>query len=146
MALKIRLQRHGQKKRPFYAIVVTENTAPRDGKFIEKLGRYNPLLNDDNKERIILDSERITYWLSKGAEPTERVLIFLRQAGIAQDINLVKKLNKKLDAKVTLIKERVAKKKAEEKIAEEKEKAEALKAQQQVAEANKEEEQKAAGS
>ena len=82
MALRIRLARGGAKKRPFYRIVVAENTAPRDGRFIEKLGTYNPLLPKDHPERVVMNLERIQYWLGKGAKPTDRVLRFLDAAGI----------------------------------------------------------------
>ena len=82
MALRIRLARGGAKKRPFYRIVVAENTAPRDGRFIEKLGTYNPLLPKDHPERVVMNTERIQHWLSKGAKPTDRVLRFLDAAGI----------------------------------------------------------------
>ena len=82
MALRIRLARGGAKKRPFYRIVVAENTAPRDGRFIEKLGTYNPLLPKDHPERVVMDIERIRHWLGKGAKPTDRVLRFLDAAGL----------------------------------------------------------------
>jgi small subunit ribosomal protein S16 len=82
MAVKIRLARGGTKKRPFYRIVAADERAPRDGRFIEKLGTYNPLLASDNAERVKLDVERIQHWLSKGAKPTDRVLRFLDQAGV----------------------------------------------------------------
>ena len=84
MALRIRLARGGAKKRPFYRIVVAENTAPRDGRFIEKVGTYNPLLPKDHPERVVLNIERIQHWLSKGAKPTDRVLRFLDAAGLAK--------------------------------------------------------------
>ncbi len=84
MALKIRLARGGAKKRPFYRIVVAENTAPRDGRFIEKVGTYNPLLPKDHPERVVLKLERIQHWLSVGAKPTDRVLRFLDAAGLAK--------------------------------------------------------------
>ncbi|MGF7160700.1 small subunit ribosomal protein S16 [Rhodoligotrophos appendicifer] len=77
MALKIRLARAGAKKRPVYRVVVAEATAPRDGRFIEKLGTYNPLLARDNPERVVIDIERVQHWLSVGAQPTDRVLRFL---------------------------------------------------------------------
>jgi small subunit ribosomal protein S16 len=83
MALKIRLARGGAKKRPFYRIVVAEATAPRDGRFIERLGTYNPILPRDHEERVKLDAERIQHWLSVGAKPTDRVLRFLDAAGLA---------------------------------------------------------------
>ena len=82
MAVKIRLARGGTKKRPFYRVVVADERAPRDGRFIEKVGTYNPLLPSDSAERIKLDLERIQHWISKGAKPTERVLRFLDQAGV----------------------------------------------------------------
>ena len=82
MAVKIRLARGGTKKRPFYRIVAADERAPRDGRFIEKLGTYNPLLANDNSERVKLDIERIQHWLSKGAKPTDRVLRFLDKAGV----------------------------------------------------------------
>ena len=84
MALKIRLARGGAKKRPYYRIVVAENTAPRDGRFIEKVGTYNPLLPKDSEERVKLDVERVQHWLSVGAKPTDRVLRFLDAAGLAK--------------------------------------------------------------
>ena len=82
MAVKIRLARGGTKKRPYYRVVVADERAPRDGRFIEKVGTYNPLLAADNAERVKLDLERIQHWLSKGAQPTDRVLRFLDQAGV----------------------------------------------------------------
>ncbi len=82
MALKIRLARGGSKKRPFYRIVVAEASAPRDGRFVERVGSYNPILPSDNPERIVLEAERIKYWLSVGAQATDRVVRFLGQAGI----------------------------------------------------------------
>jgi small subunit ribosomal protein S16 len=83
MALKIRLSRGGAKKRPFYRVVVAEATAPRDGRFIERLGTYNPILPRDHDERVKLNVERIQHWLSVGAKPTDRVLRFLDAAGLA---------------------------------------------------------------
>jgi len=82
MAVKIRLARGGTKKRPFYRVVVADERSPRDGRFIEKVGTYNPLLPAENAERVKLDLERIQHWLSKGAQPTDRVLRFLDQAGV----------------------------------------------------------------
>ena len=80
MPLKIRLARAGAKKRPFYRIVVAEATAPRDGRFIEKLGTYNPLLPREHAQRVTLDKERIAHWLKAGAQPSDRVAKFLAQA------------------------------------------------------------------
>lgn len=84
MPLKIRLARGGAKKRPFYRIVVAEATAPRDGRFIEKLGTYNPLLPRDHAERVVLNEERVKHWLGVGAQPTDRVLRFLDARGLAK--------------------------------------------------------------
>jgi small subunit ribosomal protein S16 len=84
MALAIRLARGGAKKRPYYRIVVADSRAPRDGRFIEKVGTYNPLLAKDSPERVKLDSERISHWLSVGAQPSDRVLRFLDAAGIKE--------------------------------------------------------------
>ena len=83
MALKIRLSRGGAKKKPFYRIVVAEALSPRDGKFIERLGSYNPMIENSN-DKIVLDSERIKYWLSKGAKPTLRVSKILSRDGIIE--------------------------------------------------------------
>lgn len=82
MALAIRLSRGGRKKRPFYRIVVADKRMPRDGRYIERLGTYNPLLNDNDKNRVQLVEDRIKYWLGEGAKPSERVAIFLGKAGI----------------------------------------------------------------
>ena len=82
MAMKIRLARGGSKKRPFYRIVAADSRMPRDGRFIEKLGTYNPLLPKDSEDRVKMDVERIQYWMSKGATPTDRVARFLEAAGV----------------------------------------------------------------
>lgn len=82
MATKIRLARGGAKKRPHYAIVVCDSRMPRDGRFLEKLGIYNPLLAKDSEERIKLDLERAKFWLDRGAQPTDRVQRFLEVAGL----------------------------------------------------------------
>ncbi len=82
MSLKIRLARGGAKKKPVYRIVVADSRAPRDGRFIEKLGSYNPTLPNDNPGRLTLDAEKAAEWLKKGAQPTERVARFLGQAGL----------------------------------------------------------------
>ena len=82
MSVKLRLARGGSKKRPFYSIVAADTRAPRDGRFIEKIGTYNPLLPKDSDERIKLDTERAQYWLSNGAKPTDRVARFLDNAGL----------------------------------------------------------------
>ncbi|MGI9386264.1 MAG: 30S ribosomal protein S16 [Methyloligellaceae bacterium] len=82
MPLKIRLSRAGAKKRPYYRIVVADSRAPRDGRFIERIGSYNPLLPKDSEDRVLLKEERVKHWLSVGARPTDRVHRFLDAAGI----------------------------------------------------------------
>lgn len=82
MSLKIRLARGGAKKRPYYRIVIADSRSPRDGRFIEKVGSYNPLLPKDHESRITLDSDRIEHWLGVGATPTDRVARFLGEADI----------------------------------------------------------------
>ncbi|HHS82285.1 MAG TPA: 30S ribosomal protein S16 [Devosia sp.] len=82
MALKIRLARAGSKKRPYYHIVVADVRAPRDGRFIERIGAYNPMLAKDNADRVKLDGDRASHWLSVGAKPTDRVARFLDAADI----------------------------------------------------------------
>jgi small subunit ribosomal protein S16 len=83
MAVKIRLARTGAKKRPHYAIVVADERSPRDGRFIEKIGTFNPLL-PKGSERAVFNKERVEYWLSKGAKPTDRMLRILDGAGLAK--------------------------------------------------------------
>ena len=82
MALKIRLARGGAKKRPFYSIVIADGRSPRDGRFIEKLGTYNPMLDRSHADRVSLKPERIQHWLGVGALPTDRVARFLGDAGL----------------------------------------------------------------
>ena len=82
MALKIRLARGGSKKRPYYRIVVADIRMPRDGRFIEKVGSWNPMLDKNDEKRVVLDEERIKYWVGVGAKPTDRVHRFLDAAGI----------------------------------------------------------------
>jgi small subunit ribosomal protein S16 len=84
MAVAIRLSRGGSKKRPYYRIVVADSRNARDGRFIEKVGTYNPLLAKDSPERVKLDSDRISHWLSVGAQPSDRVLRFLDAAGLKE--------------------------------------------------------------
>ncbi len=81
MAMKIRLARGGSKKRPFYAIVAADSRMPRDGRFIEKLGTYNPMLPKDSEERVKMNMERVKYWLGEGAQPTDRISRMLEAAG-----------------------------------------------------------------
>ena len=82
MALKLRMARGGRRNSPYYRIVVADSRAPRDGKFLEKLGTYNPLLANDNPARVTLNNERIKYWLSQGAQPSDRVAMLLGRAGL----------------------------------------------------------------
>lgn len=84
MSLKIRLSRAGAKKRPFYRIVIADSRFPRDGRFIEIVGTYEPILPKNHEKRTVLNVERIQHWLSKGAQPTDRVLRFLDTAGLAK--------------------------------------------------------------
>ena len=84
MAVSIRLTRGGSKKRPYYKIVVADARAPRDGKFIEKIGTYNPLLAKDDEKRIVLDADRARHWIGVGAQPTDRVARFLDVAGVRE--------------------------------------------------------------
>jgi small subunit ribosomal protein S16 len=89
MATKLRFTRHGAKKKPFYWLVAADARAPRDGRYIEKLGTYNPLLPKDNKDRIVFNKERINYWLSNGAQPTEKIEKLFNIEGI--EVNFKKK-------------------------------------------------------
>jgi small subunit ribosomal protein S16 len=82
MSLKIRLTRGGAKKRPYYSIVVADSRSPRDGRFIEKIGTYNPMVDKGHAERLVMKTERIQHWLSVGALPTDRVARFLGDAGL----------------------------------------------------------------
>lgn len=84
MATSIRLSRGGSKKRPYYRIVVADSRAPRDGKFIERIGSYNPVLPKGDEKRVILDAERAKHWLAAGAQPTDRVARFLDAAGVKE--------------------------------------------------------------
>ena len=84
MAVSIRLSRGGSKKRPYYRIVVADARSSRDGKFIEKIGNYNPLLAKDAENRVVLDADRARHWLSVGAQPTDRVARFLDAAGVRE--------------------------------------------------------------
>jgi small subunit ribosomal protein S16 len=84
MSVRLRLARGGTKKRPIYRLVATEASSPRDGRFLEKLGTYSPLLPSDAEGRVVLNEERIRYWLSTGAKPSDRVARFLDNAGITE--------------------------------------------------------------
>ncbi|MFK8040679.1 MAG: 30S ribosomal protein S16 [Rickettsiaceae bacterium] len=96
MAVKIRLARWGSKNRPFYRIVVANARTQRDGKFLEIVGTYHPLLSSDHQKRLMLKSDRIEYWLNHGAIPTDRIFKFITNT----DIKLPSKLNKKFETKV----------------------------------------------
>ena len=84
MVMKIRLARGGSKKRPHYAIVAADSRMPRDGRFKEKLGTYNPLLAKDSEDRVKMNMERVQFWLDQGAQPTDRVSRFLEAAGVLE--------------------------------------------------------------
>jgi small subunit ribosomal protein S16 len=84
MATSIRLSRGGSKKRPYYRIVVTDSRSPRDGRFIERIGSFNPLLAKDDANRVVLDVERAKHWVGVGAQPTDRVARFLDAAGVKE--------------------------------------------------------------
>src|SRR3546814_2107489 len=84
MALSIRLSRGGSKKRPYYRIVVADARSPRDGRFIERIGNYNPLLAKDDEKRVQLDTDRANHWLGVGAQQTDRVARFLDSAGVRE--------------------------------------------------------------
>ncbi|MBM3566065.1 MAG: 30S ribosomal protein S16 [Alphaproteobacteria bacterium] len=84
MAMKIRMTRAGAKKRPFFHIVVADSRSPRDGRFIERLGTYNPMLTKDAKDRVVLKADRIKHWLAMGAVPSDRVARFLHEAGMGE--------------------------------------------------------------
>lgn len=128
--LKIRMSRGGAKKRPVYKIVVADSRKPRDGRFIEKVGFFNPLLPKDKKERLSLDIERIKYWLEKGARPSDRIARFLGEANVipkpAQKNNPIKAKPKKK------AQERLAAAEEAKKAAEEASKAEAEKPSEEI--------------
>ena len=88
MALKIRLSRGGSKKRPFYRIVVAEASAPRDGRYVERLGHYDPMTAKDSDQRLVVKSERVSHWLGLGAQPTERVQKLLASLGLMEPIKM----------------------------------------------------------
>ena len=84
MAVRIRLSRGGSKKRPFYRVVAADQRAPRDGRFIEKLGTYNPLLPQDHEQRLVINEERVKYWRGVGAQPTERLEKLFSNLGLVK--------------------------------------------------------------
>jgi len=88
MALKIRLSRGGSKKRPFYRIVVAEAAAPRDGRYVERIGHYNPMVAKDNDQRLVVDGERVKHWMGLGAKPTERVQKLLASLSLTAPVEM----------------------------------------------------------
>ncbi len=101
MATVIRLQRAGTKKRPYYRLVAADKRSPRDGKFIEKLGTFNPLLAKSDEKRLSLKGERIEYWLGLGAQPSEKVTLLISKAGIGKNSTTVKKVISRRDKSIT---------------------------------------------
>lgn len=99
MATKIRLSRHGSNKRPFYHIVVADSRAPRDGRYIERIGHYNPMLPSEHAERVVIKSDRATHWLSVGAEATDRVSLFFQKAGLIAAVKHTEKTKQSLPKK-----------------------------------------------
>ncbi|SVB57465.1 uncharacterized protein METZ01_LOCUS210319, partial [marine metagenome] len=110
MPVRIRLSRMGAKKRPFYRIVVADSRRSRDGKFIDQVGTYNPMLNKDNPERVKIDVEKAKEWISKGAQPSDRVKLFLSSMGVGEKPIITEKTKKHLPKKKTLEKLAAAKK------------------------------------
>ena len=88
MALKIRLSRGGSKKRPFYRIVVAEAAAPRDGRYVDRIGHYNPMVAKDNDQRLVVDGERVKHWMGLGAKPTERVQKLLASLSLTAPVEM----------------------------------------------------------
>ena len=120
MPVRIRLARRGAKKRPFYRIVVADSRRARDGKFIEKIGTYNPMLQKDNPERVKLDVEKAKEWIAKGAQPSDRVTLFLSNLGVVEKPIITEKTIKHLPKKKTQEKLAAAKKAKETSTANEK--------------------------
>ena len=110
MPVRIRLARRGAKKRPFYRIVVADSRRARDGKYIEKIGTYNPMLQKDNPERVKLDVEKAKEWIAKGAQPSDRVTLFLSNLGVVEKPIITEKTKKHLPKKKTQEKLATAKK------------------------------------
>lgn len=129
MALKIRLSRGGSKKRPFYRIVVAEAAAPRDGRYVERVGHYNPMAAKDNEQRLVINGERIKHWLGLGAKPTERVQKLLSTLELMEAVKIRDQPKKSAPGKKRTDQEAKAAAKAAEKAASaEKEAAEAAEA------------------
>ena len=133
MALSLRMARGGRKGRPFYRIVVADKRMPRDGRYIERLGTYNPILANDDEKRVVLNEERIKYWLGQGAKPSERVARFLGKAGIIAMPEVKETPNKSAPSERTMMKRKDKEEKL--KAAEEAAKAEAEAAATAAAEA-----------
>jgi len=110
MPVRIRLSRRGAKKRPFYRIVVADSRRSRDGKFIENIGTYNPMLQKDNPERVKLDVEKAKEWIAKGAQPSDRIMLFLSNLGVVEKPIITEKTKKHLPKKKTQEKLTAAKK------------------------------------
>ena len=110
MPVRIRLSRKGAKKRPFYRIVIADSRRSRDGKFIEQVGTYNPMLNKDNPERVKIDLEKAKEWIGKGAQPSDRVKLFLSSMGVGEKPIITEKTKKHLPRKKTQEKLAAAKK------------------------------------
>ena len=121
MPVRIRLSRRGAKKRPFYRIVVADSRRARDGKFIENIGTYNPMLQKDNPERVKLDVEKAKEWIARGAQPSDRVTLFLSNLGVVEKPIITEKTKKHLPKKKTQEKLAAAKKEEETSKAKEKE-------------------------
>ena len=121
MPVRIRLSRRGAKKRPFYRIVVADSRRARDGKYIEKIGTYNPMLQKDNPERVKLDVEKAKKWIARGAQPSDRVTLFLSNLGVVEKPIITEKTKKHLPKKKTQEKLAAAKKEEETSKAKEKE-------------------------
>jgi len=113
MSLRIRLSRGGAKKRPYYRIVVADGRSPRDGRFIERVGTYNPMLAKDNAERVTLNEERIKHWIGQGAQPSDRVTRFLAAVGMVEKPAIPQQTKKNQPKRKTL--ERMAEKEAKAK-------------------------------
>ena len=124
MPVRIRLSRGGAKKRPFYRIVVADSRRARDGKFIDQIGTYNPMLPKDSADRVKMDLDKAKEWIAKGAKPSDRISIFLSNLGVMEKPVITEKTKKHLP-----------KKKAQERLAAAKEKEEAAKAAAEEAEA-----------
>lgn len=133
MSLRIRLSRSGAKKRPYYRIVVADGRSPRDGRFIERVGTYNPMLAKDAADRVTLKEDRIKHWVSQGAQPSDRVVRFMAAAGMCEKPAIPEQTKKNLPRRKTL--ERMAEKEAKLKDAAEAAEAAAAAAAAEAAEA-----------